>query len=395
MRNIYARLVTGEDSRTEALADLLERVRDAGKLGDFVSRVLLADVTAEQERAEFARWVSDSAGNFSIVTQYRIDDGTVPDMVIFNGGDPVCVVEVKIDARIGANQLEGYGRWLAARANHRYRPALVLLTHVTAPPPGFIDGRNGSYGVDLRGVASWNAVAEWFAELCVEQDGLDEPLKSLAGEFGAHLKEEAMSTLDDAAIARQYLARSQRRLSQAVEDMQLGYDFPGQWRRGRGVVSKAVGIWKYHYPDPPVEDPYVYSGLCFKPADENDGALHGYIRYENDSINEPKPVVIGDGFYAFVGILGSAGRLERVPGFTKSRWYEWTDGKLVKSNDGVAVDSTGWWHYSGGLGGWGGYARICSLQELVDVDGRLGNGLKSWSHESLEKTVSLWSAVYG
>ena len=399
--NMYDRLVAGEDLRTEALANLLERVLAGDqephtrRFGEFVSRVLLADVTDDQERKEFVRWMNDSATNLSVVTQYRIDDGTVPDMVLFNCGDPVCVVEVKIDAPIGENQLEGYGRWLAAKANNRYRPALVLLTHVTAPPPGFTDGRNGSYSVDLRSVASWNTVAEWFAELCAEEDGVVEPLKSLAGEFGEYLKEEAMPTLDDAAIARQYLAHSQGRLIEAVENMQVSYDFPEHWSPGGRPVSKAVGIWKYHCPEQDHGTRYVYFGLCFKPADENDETLYGYTRYENNSIEHPKPVVIGDGFYAFVCIYGPAVDFERVPGFDKNRWYERKDGKLVESRDGVSADSTGWWHHSGGLGGWGGYARIYSLQELLDGDGRLGNGLKNWSHRAFEKTVSLWNAVFG
>ena len=395
MRNLYARLVTGEDLRTEALANLLERVRDSGRFGDFASRVLLADSTADRERAELVRLINDSAGDLSVVTQCRIDDGTVPDMVIFNGGDPICVVEVKIDAPIADNQLERYGSWLAARASNRYRPALVLLTHVTAPPRGFSDVRNRSFGVALRSVASWNQVAEWFSMLCAEEDGVDEPLKSLAGEFGEYLKEEAMPTIDDAAIARQYLAHSHRRLTEAVGAMSVGYDFPDNWSPGSGAVSKAVGIWKYHYPEQDHKTRYVYFGLCFKPADENDDALHGYIRYENDSLQEPKPVVIGDGFFAFVCVCGPAEEFERIPGFTRSRWYEQKDGELVRSEGGLAVDSTGWWHYSGGPGDWGGYARICSLQELTDADGRLGYGLNNWSHRAFEKTVSLWDALFG
>ncbi len=60
--------------------------------------------------------MSGSPAGLSIATQYRIPDGTIPDMVIFNGGGPVCVVEVKIDAAFQAGQLEGYGAWLRGQA---------------------------------------------------------------------------------------------------------------------------------------------------------------------------------------------------------------------------------------------------------------------------------------
>ena len=399
MKNLYARLVAGENPRTEALADLLERIlagdrkRNTKRFGDFVSQVLLADATDEEEKAHFVRWINESATVLSVVTQFRIDGGTVPDMVILNGRDPVCVVEVKIDAAIGKNQLEEYGNWLAARAGARHKRALVLLSHVTPAPPRFTDRGSKSFGVELRSVASWNTAAEWFAELCLEEDSVDEPLKSLAGEFGEFLKEDAMPTLDDAAIARQYLAQSQRKLSQAVENMQAGYRFPQDWSRGR-VVTGAVGIWKYLYPEQDRISRYVYCGLCFKPTAENDDALHGYVRYENGSINDPKPVVIGDGFYAFVCIFATAKDCRYVPGFSKNRWYERKDGKLVRSESLRMVDSTGWWHYSVVGGARAGYARICPLQDLLDGDGRIGAELKHWTHGDLRKTVSLWNALF-
>ena len=168
MTNLYSRLVSGEDQRTEALADLLERVltddreRDTPRFGDFVSRVLLADATDEPAKADLLGRINDPAVVLSVATQHRIVDGSIPDMVIFDGSDPLCVVEVKIGAPRGEDQLEGYGRWLAERANRK--PALVLLTHVTSAPPGFTDRGNGNFGVELRSVAFWNTVAEWFAE---------------------------------------------------------------------------------------------------------------------------------------------------------------------------------------------------------------------------------------
>ena len=320
MSNLYARLVAGEDQRTEALADLLERVLRADRkengrrFGDFVARVLLADAKDDQGKAAFLHSLEQSPDALSIATQYRIDDGTIPDMVIFNGSDPVCVVEVKIDAAIGEGQVAGYGRWLAEGARKRYTPALVLLTHVTPPPARFAQAELGSFGVKLRSVASWNAAADWFAVLGSEENAVDEPLKTLAQEFGEFLREEAMPTLDDAAIARHYLAHSHRKLTEAVVNMQAGYGFPHHWTVGRGVYEQEVGIWKYHYPEEDHNTRYVYCGLCFKPCDENDDALHGFARYENGSVDDPKPVVIGDGFYAFVCIDGTADDCRHIPG---------------------------------------------------------------------------------
>ena len=346
MTNLYSRLVSGEDQRTEALADLLERIltedreRGARRFGDFVSRVLLADVTDKQAKEDLLGRINDPVSVLSVVTQYRIGDGSIPDMVIFDGSDPICLVEVKVDAPLGEDQLEGYGRWLAETANNRCKPALILLTHVTSAPPGFTDRGNGNFSVELRSVAFWNTVAEWFAELGVEEDGVDEPLKSLAAEFGEFLREEeAMPTLDDVAIARTYFALSHRKLTQAVDNMQVGYEFPQHWRHGRRLEFEQVGIWKFHYPIQGKQFPYVYCGLCFKPADENDDALYGYIRYENDAIDDPNPVAIEDGCYAFVCIWATAEDCRRVPGFMENCWYDRKDGKLVVTKDSPPLDS--------------------------------------------------------
>ena len=339
--------------------------------------------------------MNDSAADLSLVTQYRIGGGTVPDLAIFVGSDPVCIVEVKIDAPLGENQLEGYGQWLAARADNRYRPALVLLTHRTPAPPGFIDRNIGAFGVELRSVASWNRVAEWFGEFRLDRADVGEPLKSLAGEFTQFLREDAMATLDDAAIARQYLADSQRKLTQTVDNMQVGFDFPQHWRRGKGLGAGPVGIWKYHYPEADRETRYVSCGLCFKSADEHDDALHGYARYENRSLDVPQRVEIRDGFFAFVCIYAPPQDCKYIPGFTQNRWYQTNGERLFQSKPGLTVGSTGWWHFSLPASGWAGYARICPLQDLLDHDARLGNELTRWIHRALQDTVSLWNALFG
>ena len=237
MSNLYARLVKGEDERTEALADLLERVlagdrqERTARFANFVSRVLLARVTDEGGKTALVNSMRESAGVLSVVTQYRIDDRSIPDLAILSGDDAVCVVEVKIDAPIGEGQLEGYGKWLQERAGDGRQRALVLLTHATPVPEEFGRPGDARYGVKLRSAAYWNRVSEWFSELGRAEAGVDEPLKTLAGEFGEFLRGEAMPTLDDAAIARKYLAESRRKLTDAVTNMQAGFEYPrtGVW----------------------------------------------------------------------------------------------------------------------------------------------------------------------
>ena len=244
MSNLYARLVAGEDERTEALADLLERILVADRkenkrmFGDFVARVLLARATDDSEKTALVNSLREAPGALSVVTQYRIDDGSIPDLVILSGVDPVCVVEVKIDAEIGSGQLEGYGNWLRKMAAEESKAALVLLTHVTPVPEEFKRPQEeGRYGVKLRSVAYWNQVSEWFADLGRAETGVDEALRTLAGEFGEFLRKEAMPTLDDAAMARKYLAESRRKLTDTVTNMQAGFEYPEDWRVGRGGVT--------------------------------------------------------------------------------------------------------------------------------------------------------------
>ena len=204
-----------------------------------------------------------------------------------------------------------------------------------------------------------------------------------------------MPTLDDAAIARHYLAHSHRKLTDAVGNMQAGYGFPAHWSAGRGVEVGPVGIWRYHYPEQDHNTRFVYCGLCLKPVDENDGGLYSYRCYENVSVDDPKPIDIGDGFYAFVCIDATSDDCRHIPGFTNNRWYERSEGALVASEDGPNADSTGWWHHSTGEGGRAGYAKICALQDLLDGDGRIGNELKNWIHSALFETVCLWKVLFG
>ena len=401
MSNLYARLAYGEDETTEALADLLERVlagdreRNTSRFGEFVSDVLLGRATSQGGKERFLGLLDGSAGSLSMRTQYRIPEGTIPDLVIFRGGDPICVVEVKIGAAIGERQLEGYGKWLKGEADCRYEPALVLLTQATGVPEEFTDPSEPRYGVSLRSPAFWSDVAAWFGTLSRGEELVEEPVKTLAGEFAEFLREDAMPTLDDAAMARNYLAHSHGKLSEAVRNMQDGYLFPSEQRAGGRVEIGPVGMWKYRYPEKDQKARYVDCGLCFKPVDRNDDALYGFKRYDNKSIVNPRTAGLGDGFYAFVCIYAKGEDCKWVPGFTENRWYEWNDGNLEVSRGGLAVDSKEWWYYLAEDRGQAGYARIGALQELLDDNGHMGNRLRDWTHDALAKTQDLWTEIFG
>ncbi len=181
MCNLYARLVKlvkkVEDFRTEALADLLERLlskdreKNTTRFQEFVSEVLLAEPTDEARKACFLNMLDNSLADLSIETQHRIPQGRIPDIVVFNGDRPIFIVEVKIGAKIGGGQLEDSGAFLEAEADGN-PTALVLLTHSTPAPDEFTDPACNDYHVSLRSVASWNNTAAWFENFPMKEMAL-------------------------------------------------------------------------------------------------------------------------------------------------------------------------------------------------------------------------------
>ena len=88
MCNLYKRLVKNETDWTEALVDLLERLLSKGRFREFFSEVQLANPTDEGEKRRFLDMLDNSLDALSIETQYRIPQGRIPDIVVFNGGCP-------------------------------------------------------------------------------------------------------------------------------------------------------------------------------------------------------------------------------------------------------------------------------------------------------------------
>lgn len=391
--NIYERLATDENHRTEALADLLERLlskdhkENTTRFRDFVSRVLLGKPTDEGRKIRFLETLRDIPSDaLSIKTQHRTPQG-IPDIVVFNGDHPILVVEVKVDAPIRHGQLEDYGVFLKSKAAHGNPTALVLLTSVTQPPEGFTDPEyDKRYSVSLRSVAFWNKVSGWFQQIQHEENGVDEPLNTLAREFNEFLKEVNMPTLDDFVIAQDYFARSRGALIQAVKKMQAASRFPNQWKSSR-LGYRPFGISVWHSPMDE-EKRNVQYGICFNPLDEGDEHLHGIQRYENDALKEPKP--IEDGFYAYVTVNGSPDECQKIPVYSDNQWHE-KNPVLVEKQ--LLVDSRGWYYYRGSA--WAGYAKIRPIKEFLDDDGHVGNGLQEWTQGVLEDACQLWQVLFG
>ena len=393
MTNLYARLVRNENTRTEALVDLLERIlkedqeAETKRFRHFISEVLLDQPTADEEKENFLRTLNATPLNdLSIKTQYQTPTRVIPDIVVLNGNHPICAIEVKTDAPIGEGQLNNYDTFLQEAVDGS-PTALVLLTHTTQPPEGFTNPTHEAYRTSLRSVASWNKVAKWF-----EKNDFDEPLNTLAREFGEFLKEDTMPTLDDVAIARHYLAHPHEALIGAVQNMVAGDQLPDGWSAGQLNRIRPGRIGISGWLDPIDNDSsirWVSYGLCFNPVDENDEHLYGYQRYENDDAGDPRPVKIEDGFYAFVRVLGPSDECQEIPGYLENQWY---GHNLARAEDGPAVASTGWHYYCHNRRG--GYAKIRPIQELLDSDGRIGDRLQKWTREVLGDAVQLWNVLF-
>ena len=396
MINLYSRLVTDEDHHTEALTDLLERClyRDRGhsttNFSDFVLDVLLDNPTDTQQKARFAEELRRvSLDDISIETQHHTRLWGTPDIVIFRGVRPICVVEVKVDSEPAVAQPKKYDTFLTRANNTPEIPtALALLAARPAILAEFGDRDCASFSVKLRSVAYWSKVADWLKDLYHEDSGLDGSLNTLAREFCEFLERD-MPTLDDVAAARNYLSHSHEVLTSVVRDIRQAYCFPNGLNAGN-IYHKRVGISGSH--SPPGDDVHVvYYGLCFKPVDQNDNHLHGFQRYDIDSLDAPKPVE--DGFYAYVSVYGLHDECQQIPIYSENGWYRRNArGTLVPAKKPLPIDSTEWHHWNND--DYAGYAKIRPIQDLLDDDGRIGGQLRQWAHGALDDAFELWNALF-
>jgi hypothetical protein len=164
-----------EDFLTELLADLLRRLPHSKQI-EFCRDFLLRG----KESAGKEEWLTVASNcKLSWETQVRVmitgaEHQKRPDIVLYGDDDPLMVIENKI----GSNYTEGvitsgngrtiklgqlllYDKWLRA-CSTRGR-ALVLLTHLVDPPPGFLDP-TGKYTTQLRSVIRWADLYKWLKE---------------------------------------------------------------------------------------------------------------------------------------------------------------------------------------------------------------------------------------
>ena len=398
MINLFAGLSKHkeEDRRTETLAALLERIVSSDKGGStnlflsFLSQVLLANSTNETEKDSFIDMMRNSLNDISIKTQFATSNRGTPDIIVFNGRHPICVVEVKINAP-ECEQLEDYGAFLReTEERQNISTALVFLTRSTSPPIDFLDSECNRYHVKLRGVVTWGKVAEWFRKFRKQESGIDDSLKTLIYEFSEYLiKEDPMFTLDDVAITRTYYSQSHSSITRTIETIANQYTFGNDW--GNLIHSqKSMAISSTR--NARNGQGWINFGLCFKPVDETDDSLFGFYRYENIGAEfEPKIFEVKDGIYAFLRIFGgyqTYAEFQKIPGYTDNQWY---DLEFEEINN-LSVNSVGWYYNrSSHHSSHPGYAKIELIYNLCDIDGNFNDELQAWVHKQLDDAVDLFN----
>jgi hypothetical protein len=196
-----------EDYLTEALVDLLNRFPANGE--EVFCEFFLSDCPKD-DRERWRKEVAKLEGKFRWKTQVSIESecqdkpNRRPDIVCSKGeggeDNPIAVIECKVGADFQERQLEDYGGWLAKKTDWA---ALVVLTHLTQTPEGFLEKDQGQkYGVRLCAVKTWSELYKWLAK---EKEGRKLPNDSsppdiLVDEFLSFLKEVELSTDEPTAL---------------------------------------------------------------------------------------------------------------------------------------------------------------------------------------------------
>ena len=184
-----------ENFLTESLCDLLGRltILDRKGIEAFVLEALVqtASTTSFREHlqgAEHLRWATQHTITVECgVKQYK---GGIFDLCLFADNRVLLVVEVKIAAsftsrlvdqpleeeegrieQLELKQLELYDRWIAANAPDA---GLILLTHLTPAPTGFLEKSSDErlspliyrYRTQLRAKSQWAGVYSWLINWC-------------------------------------------------------------------------------------------------------------------------------------------------------------------------------------------------------------------------------------
>ena len=292
-----------EDFLSAALADLLNRLSHQEHVV-FVADVLLTGETAERWREYMA---ARPAARLRWQLQHYVTDRTtrgIVDLVLLVDEHPAIAVENKIGAPLRTHafseltaqaskdgsssrhdpdttQLHTYGRWLLdMRQNDAWGGVLVMLTHLTPPPPDFLtypssDFGPGKYGVSHRAVCRWRQIWHWARkaddEMAVQTAPAAKQL-TLKAELADFLEERNMGgdqlTSNDVAAMSSYFGAVRKvertltdvadKLSQVRAQLGMGNVSPINY------TSLMACAWSWSYlSGPPGQKWYLGWGIRF------------------------------------------------------------------------------------------------------------------------------------
>lgn len=212
-----------EDFLTEAWVDLLNRLSSDQVIDLFTTFFF------EKSNFEIQHWVNtveEIEGEFRWETQYHItltSSKTIrrPDIVLHKGKNVVAIIENKISSgftgiEIKTNrkkikwidQLALYAEWLGNNKGNKESKALILMTHITAPPENFLTD-NSKYNVLFRSVCYWSDFFDWINKHGHYWEDAKPDATVLVNEFQELLKEKEMTTeepkVSDFSSARLFL----------------------------------------------------------------------------------------------------------------------------------------------------------------------------------------------
>ncbi len=341
-KSIYGRLFkyqsTAERSQmenflTEALADLLARCCDRQTQADFVAEVLFgggaSDITGgkhlvqlkeDLKKAKTLTWETQKSVNFAGARGQ-------PDIIIYGDKKPLVVIENKVNAPIGKrgtdsedesdeadalddrlNQMNVYDGWLSGKGQNS-KGGLVLLTHQTLPPQGFLEQGN-KYSIPLRARCYWKTTIVWLAlrfqhessslvhefvkflgEKVMKQDMNNADLDALGNLLRAVRELPAAKVFDEAGVAEKLeslMHEARRKMREILPEK--GYspkECTSMWHNGGGSV-----VWDFRY----YEDRPWYCGWGFcvggKPGGFSsvplpDGETLAFVQVASDKVEEP------------------------------------------------------------------------------------------------------------
>lgn len=243
MRSLYSELFSCQPTQlrtprenflTQALADLLNRFSAEAHLG--IVRELLSSSEHSGSDSMLASILETLAKHKSIwITQKTayLDNETSPrylDLVLECGGQPLIVIENKLDADYTDEQLPAYGKWLSQEQEGGSNHALILLTRWRPSPDDFLNREGESYGNGFRSVYKWSALHRWLKNELPRIGGSQECI-FLANEFVQFLEDEKMSNA--LSMADLALAQLSVRPLRIIQDLVGEIDFPDRQTRNR------------------------------------------------------------------------------------------------------------------------------------------------------------------